>query len=210
MITLVFLISGCSSGNADLLDPVVCEPPCWRGITPGVTTIDEAAIILDSMEEIDHETMEYVGSNKHYWDSGYTWKFLGEEQNGGFLTEIDGKVTAIEFSFGDDPKLSDVVNIVGYPDNVLTSIFALDNIMVTIGLYYKSGICAEVYNNYSIISLKRISPTPISVNAKISNFAYFDNSQPIDNWPNACWYYGEKDHILDWVGYGDYEVVSSQ
>jgi hypothetical protein len=56
--TLLLLVSlaSCGCRNAPAFDDVLqseCDPPCWRGIVPGVTTRDEVIELLDREPEVN-------------------------------------------------------------------------------------------------------------------------------------------------------------
>ena len=46
--------------------PSVCSPACWQGITPGLTTIDEAVKILGEPDRRGEDNFHYKGDAPSY------------------------------------------------------------------------------------------------------------------------------------------------
>lgn len=64
----------------------VCKPPCWQDITPGQTTRDEAAAILENTPGI------VITYNKK---DGLSWNFGTKAEGGSIILSEDGNVSGI-------------------------------------------------------------------------------------------------------------------
>jgi hypothetical protein len=64
----------------------VCKPPCWQNITPGLTTRDEAAAILENTPGV---VITY--NNK----DGLSWNFGTKTEEGNVILSEDGIVSGI-------------------------------------------------------------------------------------------------------------------
>jgi hypothetical protein len=54
LLTMILVTSSCSPTKTEenpltILEMKTCEPPCWQGITPGVTTLAEAKILIQQI-----------------------------------------------------------------------------------------------------------------------------------------------------------------
>jgi hypothetical protein len=56
-----------------------CSLPCWQGITPGITTAEEAVVILNSSPAIKTGSALTI---EHGADGQVTWDWLGSEDGG--------------------------------------------------------------------------------------------------------------------------------
>ena len=90
----------------------VCKPPCWQNITPGVTTIKEAASILENSPQI---------KIKFQSKDGIDWTFTENKDEGGTLgASQDGAVRMIWLGSVSDRKLllKTIVSSYGNPEYV--------------------------------------------------------------------------------------------
>ena len=92
-----------------------CELPCWRGITPGVTTADEAVRLLRAMPDISI-TLDQGR------DNGRSVAFIMKNErmenfNGGFYAPLNKTVPYISF-IGKQVKLVNLLARFGNPENV--------------------------------------------------------------------------------------------
>lgn len=88
-----------------LLPPSGCPAPCFLGLRPGVTTVDEAVRILRSHPWVSEITAAPVGSGTLRWIwNGQQPPILGHGARYGDIDIRDGQVTAIHIltpiSFG--------------------------------------------------------------------------------------------------------------
>ncbi len=82
----------------------VCEPPCWQGITPGVTAASEAVSILEGMPDVK---IKYQGETGLFWD-------FKDNTEGGEIRFNDGVVSRVTLSSISDKKLPLVTVIKAY------------------------------------------------------------------------------------------------
>jgi len=92
-----------------------CELPCWRGITPGVTTADEAVRLLRAMPDISI-TLDQGR------DNGRSVAFIMKNErmenfNGGFYAPLNKTVPYISF-IGKQVKLVNLIARFRNPENV--------------------------------------------------------------------------------------------
>jgi len=92
-----------------------CELPCWRGITPGVTTADEAVRLLRAMPDISI-TLDQGR------DNGRSVAFIMKNErmenfNGGFYAPLNKTVPYISF-IGKQVKLVNLLARFGNPESV--------------------------------------------------------------------------------------------
>ena len=90
----------CSKGNhcfSSFVSNKVCEAPCWQGIRPGFTSLDEAKVILDNLPFI--ESYDYIDRSSPPFDGKF---IIRDKQNAwlGSLFLLDDKIVYMSF-FGE-------------------------------------------------------------------------------------------------------------
>lgn len=120
-VLLSCILVGClsipKSRELDILGTESCTPPCWRGITPGVTTAEEAISLFQDWQSNNEGTWKRnTGTNDVIsWDY-MCWieKFFPETcmdiDSNDVISEID---LTISFSF---LRLRDIIKKYGSPD----------------------------------------------------------------------------------------------
>ncbi|HNS38456.1 MAG TPA: hypothetical protein PKM01_11785, partial [Anaerolineaceae bacterium] len=99
-----------------------CEAPCWQGITPGVTTFDEAKILAQNVtiNISDNEAVlpEKITIN---YDMPYLVVRFGKPSVG-VRIEFDEQNIVDRISFNFDrkhrPELGEVIQIFGEPESI--------------------------------------------------------------------------------------------
>ncbi len=130
---------------AFLTPPEGCLAPCFMGIRPGVTTVDEAIAILEGHEWVDKVTVEDQGGFHLFW----TWS--GQQPH--FIrTSSTGRIRRILFqdvveliSIDTRITIGELYLTLGLPDKV--SIQKLEEISIQV-LPYRT-----LYAEYSELSL---------------------------------------------------------
>ena len=140
LVLLSCILVGCSSisksRDLDILGTESCAPPCWRGITPGVTTAEEAISLFQDWQSNNQGTWKRnTGTNNVIsWDYiCWSEKFFPETcmdiDSNDLISEID---LTISFSF---LKLRDIIEKYGNPDGY-TSELCVDCSGYGISIYY--------------------------------------------------------------------------
>lgn len=100
--------------DISLLTGEPCEPPCWYGITPGLTRDDEMADILEGLPFFEADTIRRrpgptisVDRKREVVDWGY---------GSVTVTLLDEVVTTIEVGLFYDVELEDLIELFGDPD----------------------------------------------------------------------------------------------
>jgi hypothetical protein len=129
MVCLVlFILSSCSNRAPEELPKfespnfmntwleVSCELPCWFGIVPGQTHLNEANNILNTIPEINYiesftET-EDANGNVRFDVTGGGYRIIG-----GMLVynSDDEIIDSIQYFAGDSISLQDVIEVLGEP-----------------------------------------------------------------------------------------------
>jgi hypothetical protein len=97
---------------AALLDSGVCTQPCWNGIQPGLTTLQQARDILMADHQIQVEALD---AHHLCWQSraNQAWRGCADE---GWIT--GGQVRYLELTFGPGAlRLGDAILLFGQPVN---------------------------------------------------------------------------------------------
>lgn len=99
--------------DKSILTGLPCVPPCWQGITPGVTTSDEALAIISNSPYIEMESIERHGTTT---TGGVTWHLRapGRRIQPG-LSWDSGIVDMIRMGLNFDLTVQEVLNKFGNP-----------------------------------------------------------------------------------------------
>lgn len=106
----------------DVIKKQVCAPPCWQGITPGLTTSDEAWTIALSLVPTDEPASKQFPFSI---DTRRSSKYIGFDYQDvwvGLRSDPQGIINEIGFTFNrryrDEPELQDLIEIYGNPISV--------------------------------------------------------------------------------------------
>lgn len=106
----------------EVIDSGDCSAPCWRGIIPGVTTLDEAWVIAQSMLEVINSTenapisIEKDGKGEYiiiYFDKisvTFSADSLGVVEEGDFYFHLLREL--------EKPTMGDLLSIYGEPESI--------------------------------------------------------------------------------------------
>jgi hypothetical protein len=113
---IMLALAACSpSAGVGMLD-TSCQAPCWHGITPGTTTIEDALEIIPQIPGVSARSIavrdegggrEYV----HWVMTTGTTDFFVE------LTTADGRVSAMLLSLEGEVSLKDLLLAYGVPED---------------------------------------------------------------------------------------------
>lgn len=93
-----------------------CDLPCWQGITPGKTTLDETLNILEQLTFLKSYT--FVDEESESFDSRI---ILVDKQDTwiGFLYVLDGKIALMSFSGELSTSMEEITELCSGPKKVL-------------------------------------------------------------------------------------------
>lgn len=204
---IVFLVA-CSKSTSSLVDSEVCKAPCWRGMTPGITTEEDAKNLLLKMDDIDKNSITEESGYMKYWQNSIKWSFKNVDEGNGALYFHDDILVVLFSNYDRNLSLSRVISKFGNPDEVYASRMVLDSTTDTFIIYYSSGICIEL--NTLRIKPKEIEPktgqfsAQITPDEKIKYIYFFDNSVSASELNTTCYWQYDQDKIQEWNGYGYY------
>ncbi len=104
------------------LKGIPCPPPCWEGITPGITTLDEAIKILKQNPQINLSSIEIGNPSKVDPRTGdFYWEFVNDTTNstGSYDAKISAHpVISIYPHYTAQIKLGEIIQSYGPPSYV--------------------------------------------------------------------------------------------
>lgn len=100
------------------LSGVPCRAPCWEGITPGVSTKDQAFDLLGARQFIDLPRFPSAQAAAEI-----NWKWVGAEYGSGDLRTSDGTVSMILLNLPQEVILRDVIAAYGEPSHIVAVTF---------------------------------------------------------------------------------------
>jgi len=127
----------------DWLDEPICQPPCWENITPGTTTMTEAASILNNLTGVI--TLGPLFSDIRNRDE-ISWEFPHSQSGGSSYTEGNSSIIVnMRLSIDLDQllKVEEVIQVYSFPDHVLARSCTGRNCVVH--LIYDNGMTLELY-----------------------------------------------------------------
>lgn len=154
--------------DQDWLKKQPCAAPCWEGITPGVTTAEDAFKILQQNAYLSDQSFKLrTGSPRN---SSISWHWNGTEING--EADFDGTpavhvIQMIRITLINPVQVKDVTAVFGNPDYV--SVDAeygtdTDKLGYDMYLYFiRSGFRLLLVNNPPDLAMPIITPeTPVN------------------------------------------------
>ena len=153
---MVATSAACGKGptvDTSLLSGKPCEPPCWQGLTPGVSTEEEANEFLRISELVDRTTLyrsdltlgtgEVVGVSMQWWSSANTARMWREYPNE-FIVK-DGVLEEIAVFLDCQVTVEDLLTRYGPPHRWEVQWVSLDTLDIDVILYYPTrGLTARL------------------------------------------------------------------
>ncbi len=182
------------------IEEPTCTPPCWEGITPGITSMNEANILLTKIPDGNIHSINYQTKNGvstswgigNYSISGTIW-----------ADNPDDKVNKIVVNLKYNRiYLNDTISILGNPDFLhldncsqveFTKYCELSLVYIKMGMYVNFTVYPKTIDN--IVHVK------INPNTIMRDFIYV----PIENLK----FVNDK-HNKYWNGYGVYEYKQNK
>lgn len=158
-----FLV-GCKSlfTHPNVFDSLVCEPPCWENITPGITTKMDALGILSNLKTVDQPVYD---SNQSFgnFDDELRFSLYGNSLHGSMLI-FDDQVSTIVLGSKLDITFQRAIELFGTPQSIL--IIRSGEIYAAMLLNPEKGIA------FSYFLADRVSE--IQPEDEITNLIFFD------------------------------------
>jgi hypothetical protein len=204
------LCAGCGEPppvDDSLLTCKPCEPPCWQGLTPGVSTEDELYEFLRTSELVDQTTLwirdrtsgrgEVVGVGVHWWSTADTASVC--RQWGNNVMTRDGVVQEIMVFLDSEVTLVDLSDRYGEPYRWSVTWVAPDIPDLDVTLYYPDhGFAAQLTLPADDTWLR-----PESTVDLVRYYVVVSPADFLELGPEAGYFYAyEADSLRDWQGYG--------
>ena len=102
--------------DRSIITGLPCAPPCWQGITPGVTKMDKALEILSNSPYIETRSIKQTGTDI---SGGCTWRWRspGRRMQPG-LNWQTGFIDTIQMGLAFDLTVQEVTDKYGLPEAV--------------------------------------------------------------------------------------------
>jgi len=206
----VAMSAGCGEPppvDMSLLTGEPCEPPCWQGLTPGVSTEEEASQFLRISELVDRTTLyrshltlgtgAVVGVSMQWWSSANTSRTWREHPNE-FIVK-DGVLHEIAVFLDCNVTLGDLLTRYGSPHRWEVLCVSLDTPDIDVILYYPTrGVTARV----RLPSLG----VPLEPSTEVRQVRYLRPLQKEDFLslgPQVGYFpVDEVESLREWAGYG--------
>lgn len=121
------LAASCSAPSGSVLEDSECSPPCWRGIVPGSTSLEQAGNTIGRMADVDQKTV--------VTDGGISFRFTGQVAEYSADLRASGEtVTMIVFNEDRNLTLSKVLAIDGSPSLVCAASWWADRRWLSVDL----------------------------------------------------------------------------
>jgi hypothetical protein len=150
-ILLILLLIGCASQSPEIfLGDTTCLPPCWYGLFPGKTTLEESQVILKSLPFVSSMSIETIVLQ------GVTstrWSFMeGAVGNGILIFNKEGRIQEIRLGTT-GLHLGMVTDAFGVPEAIWGDYFPGDVAHYDVSLYYLTlGITVTTHDRPSDVS----------------------------------------------------------
>jgi hypothetical protein len=172
LLAIILVTSSCTLQQTakdplTILEMKTCEPPCWQGITPGITTLDEANSLIRqiSIYPENPDIFAPVGIFSHK-DGGVSFDFSEPQIRVEISVNDQGIVDYIKFIFTDRnrPRLGECTNLYGEPQFIGLSIIR--------GLEFTESRFQVAYPNIALGFFRDMLFRPKSVKIPYSSFTH--------------------------------------
>jgi hypothetical protein len=193
--------------DASLLTGDPCEPPCWQGLTPGVSTEEEVYEFVRTSELVDQTTLyirnrtddtgEVVGVAVH-WRSRANMAGVPRQFGNSFMVR-DGVVQAIMVFLDCEVTLADLLERYGEPHRWSVTWVSLEMPDLDVTLYYPDhGFAAQLTLPADDTWLRPESSVDL-----VRYYVVVSPADFLELGPEAGYFYAyEADSLRDWQGYG--------
>lgn len=191
-----------------ILSGAKCQPPCWRGISPGQDDPYQIAQMLGAMQDINSESINFESDDKDQVSAIY-WHFqIPSPDSTGTIYFEDKRVTAISILTVSSLKLGELFERLGEPESYWAEIGhrEYNDYLRVYLLYPRQGFVADVIVDFETgddhVTVKASTP--------VFQVTYFDAAKfetllstriLIDKVPNA-----RTGRMVPWAGYGAIQI----
>jgi len=173
ILLLLLLLPACLTGSAadkTLLTNVPCPPPCWQGITPGVTNVQEALSVVRTLPFVDPNSVTF---GRDGWDDSMVslhWTDKGFNGAGDIRARrSDGIVVEIMLTLPTPIRLGEIVHVQGNPTLVRVKLNA-DGPPSGTFAYPDKGVILEAL---TVPRASTMGKALISRNSRVTHADYF-------------------------------------
>ena len=206
VIIILLAISSCSTINSknaplQVIASEECTATCWRGITTGVTTLDEAwALVQQMMQERNPDEVVPTEIEKDTLDR-YITIYFGKITLT-FYADSDGVIEDGELSFrllrrSEKPKLTDLLSVYGEPDSIEICHDLMEMRRAIVYIYYP-----QMY--FLFVQTLPIEGESFDVSIEKSTHIDYITLLP------QSYEHPVYDFSFPWAGYGDVLITPAQ
>lgn len=201
---LAMAAAGCTTTWTSALEDSNCVPPCWRGINPGATTLEEAKEAISSMVDVDHRSL--VSGD------GVSFRFsrqVGEQSAD--LEVKQGIITSITFRMGQTIRLQQLLAITGEPSLVCAASWWSDHRWLTVDMLDPlSGFALSFRDDWF---RTEASTTTITGDEPVDTVVFFNPSEYTDLLKNGHLTQApataDAQCLTQWNGFGTFPVAEA-
>ena len=191
--------------DTSLLTGEPCEPPCWEGLTPGVSTEEDVAEFMESTRLVDTRTVSRVGMTRGGEVVGVSirWHSTAGRGAAGNRFAIEGGVLQDITIYPDyDLTLERLIERYGPPQKYVSHLSGYERQWVDVTLYYPT-------HGFTVYLMLRPDDASLKPESKVDSVWYF-RAAPLERFVELeceAGYLGgtpEKslEFLRDWQGYG--------
>jgi len=202
------LVSCALAGPVDrsLLSGDPCQPPCWQGLVPGVSTVQEVEDVLAGSEYVKQESVtreRWGGFSTIWWESAVSWA-SGSGRNAAVMKGEMLQILMICLDY--ELALEDIVERYGAPEKLWASWAWPGGVEVAVRLYYPAegltfALVLQPSNGYhelepgsKVTVVRYFAPTSLEGLIDLGESIPFPPREYMDT------------ELADWQGYGPIEV----
>ena len=200
-------IASCQSqSDFSLIKESNCLAPCWSDITPGSTSGDEAMLILQEMDRVEHGTVERNVSPHYIFHDSIDWDF----KNGSFgmISIVNGVVVEIQIEKIYTP-LKYLIDHFGEPDHVMFVPYNGSQWIVSIQ-YAQKGIWLNYHKAHTKDGeMINIQPNDVVESVTFFSSDVYDEHLAYSTKPFITQESLELGHLIQpWRGYREERIVT--
>lgn len=197
--------------DTSLLTGEPCEPPCWQGLTPGVSTEEEVNDFLRSSDLVDQSSIfrgeltrdrgEVVGTTIQWWSTANMSNVPRQFGNNCLIMEglLQGSIIWLD----SEVTLQDLLERYGAPAKFTAWMEGVESPYVKVTLFYpRHGFEATLMIRQGEVELRPES--------EIVSVWYFRSASQIEDYLRLCreiGYQWSEDILQDWHGYGPIDLI---
>ena len=198
IILIGLFLAGCQAQSMypSLFENPVCQPPCWKGITPGFTTKAKSIVILSKVNGISQPIVD-----DHFTYAGFddALHFVVNQSTIGHLYILDDRVSMLALESRSNLTLQKAIELFGQPQNILyvhagefDAITLLNSSKgISFGYQFHIEDQPEITPDTIIGFVCFFDPTKYQLLLDAGTFSYYQL--------NA---YDTQKNLRPWVGYG--------